>query len=151
MYTMDGQDVRIGAGLYGLYFAGQMNDLRIWSAAMSAGQIADDMGRVLSGGEADLAAGWSFDELAGDVVWDVSPFQRHAALGQPGRPALAAAQGPPTATAPRPRPPLTSPSPTSTTRRRSCSPSPTRPRRKTRRSPSPSPPTLSRTWTRGTR
>ena len=87
LYTIDGQDVRIGAGLSDRYFAGQMNDPRIWSAALSAGQIAADKDHVLTGGEADLAGGWSFNELAGDIVRDVSPFQRHGTLGQPGMPA----------------------------------------------------------------
>jgi len=57
-------------GWYG--FVGQIDDVRIWSEARSAGEISQDMTTALSGTESGLQAYYPFDEGQGLTAQDVT-------------------------------------------------------------------------------
>lgn len=54
-------------------FAGQIDEVRVWSRALSEAEIRESMAADLSGQEENLEGCWSFDELAGEgTVHDAS-------------------------------------------------------------------------------
>jgi hypothetical protein len=55
------------------FFNGVIDDVRVWSVALTAADIANNMQRPLTGAEAGLAAYWKFDEGSGTVAGDSSP------------------------------------------------------------------------------
>lgn len=58
------------AGYDGSYFFGQMDDVRIWTAARTEGQIQAPMMNVKRKDRANLIAWWKFDEGEGDIAYD---------------------------------------------------------------------------------
>lgn len=54
------------------FFAGQIDEVRIWGAALSAGEIQDRMNQRLTGDEQNLVGYWRFDEGAGSVTADLA-------------------------------------------------------------------------------
>lgn len=62
-------------------FAGQLDDLRIWSGVRSAQQIADNFDRALTGEEAGLTANWTFDTLNGSGAEDIAGHDNPLAFG----------------------------------------------------------------------
>ena len=62
------------------FLGGQMGELRLWTYARSAEQIAGAMQRRLAGDEAGLFVYYRFDDVAGAVVRDASGNGRHARL-----------------------------------------------------------------------
>ena len=60
-------------------FAGQMDELRIWSVARTQEEIRAKMHTTLSGSEPGLVGYWQFDDRA-DMVTDSSPNQIHGRL-----------------------------------------------------------------------
>lgn len=52
---------RIGARPSGEFFHGYMDEVRVWSVARTAGEIAADFQRELNGDEAGLVAYWNFE------------------------------------------------------------------------------------------
>ncbi len=61
-------------------FAGQMDEIRIWSEARSAVQIRDDMLRQLTGSEAGLVGLWNFESVENGIVRDLSSGRHDARL-----------------------------------------------------------------------
>ena len=60
-------------GLGGVaYFAGKLDEFRIWSEARSADQLQQNMWRPLSGAESNLVAYWRFNEAGGPIACDGS-------------------------------------------------------------------------------
>ena len=54
------------------YFQGRLDDWRIWSAPKPRPDIRRDMNRTLEGDEAGLAAYWKFDEVKGEIAFDLT-------------------------------------------------------------------------------
>jgi hypothetical protein len=52
------------------YFAGKIDDLRIWSTERSAAQIAANMDVELTGSESGLVGYWKFNETSGTTAAD---------------------------------------------------------------------------------
>jgi hypothetical protein len=78
-----GQPVWIGnrSDLAGCGFQGELDELRIWSKALSATEIRAAMCRKLAGSESNLAAYWRSDEGAGTTVADLSANSNDGTLG----------------------------------------------------------------------
>jgi hypothetical protein len=55
------------------YFYGRMDDFRIWSIPREWEDIRRFMDITLSGDEEGLAAYWKFDEVEGEVIFDLTP------------------------------------------------------------------------------
>ena len=60
-------------GAPGAEFTGQIDDVRVWSAARSQAAVRSDAATRLSGSEPGLAGYWPFDDGAGHVVADLAP------------------------------------------------------------------------------
>jgi hypothetical protein len=74
------QPVRFGGGSAAgdpLFFAGRLDEVRIWNVARSQEEIRTTMDRQLIGTEPGLAAYWSFDEGSGESVYDLSTNGNH--------------------------------------------------------------------------
>jgi hypothetical protein len=69
---LNSQPVRIGARIDGLYFKGQMDEIRLWNVARSSTEIAAMYRNRLNGTEAGLGAYWRMDEGVGGIVADSS-------------------------------------------------------------------------------
>ena len=67
-------------------FDGELDELRIWSYARSAEQIAASYNQVLNGSEAGLVAYYRFDEGAGQWAQDRTALGNHAQLGSTAGP-----------------------------------------------------------------
>ena len=68
-----GDAVRIGSHGDGAYlFAGQIDEVRIWSDVRTIEEIRANMCRTLDGDEAGLVAYYSFDNAAGSVLTDLA-------------------------------------------------------------------------------
>jgi gliding motility-associated-like protein len=52
------------------YFDGEMDELTLWSKALTETEIRNNMCRKLSGNEGDLISHWSFDETSGSTTYD---------------------------------------------------------------------------------
>ncbi|KPL08236.1 hypothetical protein AMJ85_08580 [candidate division BRC1 bacterium SM23_51] len=71
------------------FFAGQMDEVRLWNRARSQSEIFDSMNRLLRGNEPGLVGYWTFDEAANaaassatcQVVFDHSRHNNHGVLG----------------------------------------------------------------------
>jgi hypothetical protein len=78
-------DLYIGAGLpvtlQNEYFAGRIDEVRIWNYPRTPAQIQATWSATLSGSEPGLVAYWRFDEGAGQVAGDASPYGNHGELG----------------------------------------------------------------------
>ncbi|MBF0192256.1 MAG: PD40 domain-containing protein [Magnetococcales bacterium] len=68
--TASSSDVLIGKDNFSRYFTGQLDELRIWSVARTATEIADYKNRTLDGTETGLAVYYKFDEGYGSVLED---------------------------------------------------------------------------------
>jgi hypothetical protein len=65
-----------------LFFAGELDELRIWSVARNASQIADEIaGQAPQQEPPDLVAYYTFNEVSGARVVDHSGRGNHALLG----------------------------------------------------------------------
>ncbi len=62
------------------FFPGDIDEVRIWSGARSARQIAANMGLTLSGREPGLVGYWSFDEGKGTTAADETGHGHDATL-----------------------------------------------------------------------
>jgi hypothetical protein len=62
-------------------FAGSMDELRIWSRALSTAELRAGMCRRPTGAEPGLAAAWRFEEASGGTADDLSPFGNDGVLG----------------------------------------------------------------------
>ena len=60
---------------------GMMDDVRIWSEARTAEEIADNFDKSLSGNEANLEAYWKFDAVNGPTITDETGNGHVAILG----------------------------------------------------------------------
>ncbi|MCX6879950.1 MAG: SBBP repeat-containing protein [Verrucomicrobia bacterium] len=65
-------EVRLGSDYRGRYFAGQLDEVRIWNTARSQTDIQDSMHHVLTGSESGLAAYYQFDESSGTLLPDLT-------------------------------------------------------------------------------
>ncbi|PWU15579.1 MAG: hypothetical protein C5B50_15205 [Verrucomicrobia bacterium] len=66
-------DLVLGAFLDGpFYFAGDLDEVRIWNVARSQGAIQSTMHQTLVGNEAGLVAYWRFDEGSGGTTADAT-------------------------------------------------------------------------------
>lgn len=67
-------------------FYGFMDELRVWSRAISQSEIREMMCHRLNGNESGLIGYWNFDETNGDVAYDLSINKFNGALvGNPSR------------------------------------------------------------------
>jgi len=74
--------VRFGRHGYSAnYFDGEIDEVRIWNYARSAGQLSGDMNHELSGTESGLIGYWSFNEGSGQVAQDGTTNASHGRLG----------------------------------------------------------------------
>lgn len=55
-----------------LFLKGRLDDFRIWSGARSWADLRKQMDLTLSGEESGLAAYWKFDEVEGDIIFDLT-------------------------------------------------------------------------------
>ncbi|MEI7732036.1 MAG: LamG-like jellyroll fold domain-containing protein, partial [Verrucomicrobiota bacterium] len=65
--------LRLASDYSGRYFAGQMDEVRIWSVARSQADIQSTLYKVLTGAETGLVACYNFDLVSGAVLPDVTP------------------------------------------------------------------------------
>jgi hypothetical protein len=63
------------------YFAGRIDEIRIWNYPRTSAQIHATWDHTLMGSEPGLVAYWRFDEGSGQVAHDSSPFGHHGRLG----------------------------------------------------------------------
>ncbi len=79
-------DLYIGAGLpvtlQNEYFAGRIDEVRIWDHARTASEIQHDWNGQVPTASPGLVAYWRFDEGSGQVAHDSSPFGHDGELGQ---------------------------------------------------------------------
>jgi hypothetical protein len=54
------------------YFAGQIDEVRVWNVARTQQQIQENMNRQLTGSQTGLAGYWSFDQVNAGTVVDLS-------------------------------------------------------------------------------
>ncbi len=66
----------------GQAFAGDLDDIRIWSLARTEAQIQSSLGQRLNGSENGLVALWRCDEGSGQQLLDASPAGNFGRLGQ---------------------------------------------------------------------
>lgn len=71
---------RMGTSVVSTYFAGQIDEARVWSTARTAAQIRETMGRPLAGDEAGLSAYFRLDELEGTTLYDATSNGNHGTL-----------------------------------------------------------------------
>jgi len=64
--------LRLASDFGGRYFAGQMDEVRVWSAARTETQIRDHMHKVLDGDEANLVAYYRFNHYSGTALDDLT-------------------------------------------------------------------------------
>ncbi len=79
------------------FWRGRMDEVRVWSRALTEEEIRAGMTQAARGNEAGLAASWSFDALAGDTVIDASTNRNDGLLGngsEAARPAAVASDSP---------------------------------------------------------
>jgi hypothetical protein len=79
--TIQGVNVRISRGLNNRYFNGNIDEVRMWNAALSGQTIRKWMFSSLQSNHLNanaLQLYYPFDENAGDTVYDHSGHQRHA-------------------------------------------------------------------------
>lgn len=78
-------DLFIGCGLpvplQNEFFAGRIDEVRIWNVARTQTEIEATWNRSLVGDEAGLVAYWRFDEGAGQVLHDSSLYANEGELG----------------------------------------------------------------------
>jgi hypothetical protein len=72
---------RQDAGDGNRYFAGAIDDVRVWSTARSASAIQANMGDALVGNEAGLAGYWKLDEGSGTTTADATANGKTGTLG----------------------------------------------------------------------
>lgn len=81
-YDTSDSNVTIGRNpSYSEFFAGAIDEVRVWSGARTAEQIRANMHQPLSGSEAGLLAYWKFDDGTGQWAMDSSPNGRNGLLG----------------------------------------------------------------------
>lgn len=61
-------------------FIGQIDEVCVWSIALTDKQIQDSINKQLTGKEKGLVAYWNFDKVKDDVVSDLSPNNSHGRL-----------------------------------------------------------------------
>lgn len=66
---------------YEFLFNGEIDEVRIWSVARSAGEIRDNINKTLSGSESNLAGYWNFDAGSGTTANDQSSNSNDGSLG----------------------------------------------------------------------
>jgi signal transduction histidine kinase/CheY-like chemotaxis protein len=78
----NGQQFRLGRSVVAteLPFAGQLDEVRIWSTARSEREIRETMFRRLTGQEPGLMALWNFEDVTNGVVRDASPGKHDGKL-----------------------------------------------------------------------
>jgi hypothetical protein len=71
----------------GDYLDGNIDEIRLWSSALTGAEIVDNYKRALSGTEDNLAGYWRFTAGSGDVAYDYSLNSNHGSLeGSSGGP-----------------------------------------------------------------
>jgi serine protease len=63
-------------------FQGEIDEVRLWNRVRTAAELLADMHAPLGGSEPGLIGYWPFDEGAGTVAGDVTPFNLHGTLQQ---------------------------------------------------------------------
>jgi hypothetical protein len=89
------------------YFAGLIDEFRVWNVARSASDIAGTMNKTLTGTEAGLVGYWQFNEASGTTVADSTTTAGHTA--HPGTLMAASTAQNPTFVLPTPQAPLKCP------------------------------------------
>jgi hypothetical protein len=89
------------------YFAGLIDEFRVWSVARSASDIAGTMSKTLTGTEAGLVGYWQFNESSGTTAADSVTTAGHSAHA--GTLTAASAAQNPTFVLPNPQAPVSCP------------------------------------------
>jgi hypothetical protein len=80
---LTGEPIRVGTdGHRNQWFAGMMDEVRMWNVARNQGEIVRDMYRRLRGDEPGLQGYWTFDEGQGQVAHDISKNGNGGKLGR---------------------------------------------------------------------
>jgi hypothetical protein len=81
-------DLRLGTFQLTSFFRGTLDEVRVWSTARSAADLARGRHRTLTGNEGGLVGYWPFDELGGQGLADLSPNVNLGTLGSSAGAAL---------------------------------------------------------------
>lgn len=73
--SQSSNDLILGNGYAGFY-AGEMDEVRIWKVARTASEISSNMNRLINPNTTDLVGYWRFDEPSGNAVLDASGFSQ---------------------------------------------------------------------------
>jgi hypothetical protein len=73
-------NMEFGGTPFNRFLVGQMDEVRVWTIARSASDIASTMHRMLVGNEPGLVLYWRFEEGSGRVVSDSSPAGNDGAV-----------------------------------------------------------------------
>ncbi len=73
-------DLFIGSGRGAYFMEGDIDEIRIFSKAMTAAELLVDMETSLTGREAGLLAAWNFEDVDGNSVTDISGNGHNARL-----------------------------------------------------------------------
>ncbi|KMQ52932.1 Fibronectin type III domain protein [Chitinispirillum alkaliphilum] len=79
-YGIDGGNYIGSRGGSQNFFSGELDEVRLWSAARTQQDIQRDKYKPLTGNETGLQGYWRFDEPNGVTVYDVSPNRNHGTL-----------------------------------------------------------------------
>jgi len=75
-----GAEASQGAGPFGYYFDGIIDNVRIWNHARPSDSIQAAMGRTMQGNEAGLVGCWEFSEGSGTVTQDLTQYDQDGTL-----------------------------------------------------------------------
>ena len=79
-FTTFGADIDDG-GAQNQFLRGGLDEVRVWSVARSAAEIANARFSRLQGSEQDLVGYWNFDRVGGGIVVDQTANENHGILG----------------------------------------------------------------------
>lgn len=68
----------VGSRGAGDYIAGEIDDVRLWSRARTAAELAAEWNRRVSPSSPGLVADWTMDEGSGTATYDATPIRREA-------------------------------------------------------------------------
>src|SRR3989442_7972624 len=92
-YTGSGRAHFLGKSEWGGaddFFAGKMDEVRVWKIARTADQIRENLFRTMSGNEPELVALWNFENVENGIVKDSGPGGHHGKLRGQARTVAAA-------------------------------------------------------------
>jgi len=76
-----GLPLKLGVGVAGASFSGELDELRVWNVARTDREIRDTLHCTIAPNTPGLVGYWRFDEGGGKITRDLSPSRAHAQLG----------------------------------------------------------------------